>query len=99
MCLSWDDTVEWCKLIGLETVPVLYRGKWDEESIRACWREKSVFGKEQEGYVVRNSKSFPFSAFQNNIAKYVRPHHVTTDANIWMHQEVMPNILYSSHSA
>lgn len=26
MALSWDDTIEWCELLGLSTVPVLYRG-------------------------------------------------------------------------
>jgi hypothetical protein len=92
MCLSWDDTVEWCKLIGLEAVPILYRGKWDEQVIKGCWRGKSAFGKEQEGYVVRNARSFSLSDFQNHIAKYVRPQHVTTDQH-WMYEAVSPNTL------
>lgn len=29
VCLSWDETVEWCALLGLEPVPVLGRGRWD----------------------------------------------------------------------
>ncbi len=94
VCLSWDETVEWCSLIELETVPVLYRGKWDESAIKACWRGKSVFGEEQEGYVIRNAGSFRFDEFQSNMAKYVRPGHVTTDQH-WMHKTVQPNTLIS----
>lgn len=36
-CLSWDETVEWCDLLGLKTVPVLYRGKWDKDLIDSIW--------------------------------------------------------------
>lgn len=43
MCLSWDDTVEFCQLLGLETVPVIYRGKWDEKVVKSLWTGKSVF--------------------------------------------------------
>jgi len=93
-CLSWDDTAEWAALIGVEMVPVLYRGTWNEAAVKACWREQSTFGSEQEGYVVRNAASFPFSDFWKNAAKYVRPHHVATDQH-WMYQAVMPNQLAS----
>ena len=91
-CLSWNETTEWCQLIGLETVPVLYRGKRDEEVIKACWTGKSVFGNEQEGFVVRNANSFKFEEFQKNIAKYVRANHVTTDQH-WMNEAIRPNRL------
>jgi hypothetical protein len=92
MCLSWDDTVEWCRLIGLEPVPVLYRGMWDEKAIKACWRGKSVFGEMQEGYVVRNARRFRFEEFRYNIVKYVRSNHVTTNQH-WMHEVITPNQL------
>lgn len=92
VCLSWDEAAEWCQLIGLETVPVLYRGKWDEAAIKACWTGKSVFGKKQEGYVVRNANHFKFEDFQQNIAKYVRADHVTTNRH-WMHEIITPNQL------
>ena len=91
-CLSWDETVEWSQLLGLETVPVLYRGQWDETAIKACWTGKSVFGKDQEGYVVRNANRFKFEDFRNNTAKYVRANHVTTDQH-WMHEAIIPNQL------
>jgi hypothetical protein len=28
-CLSWDDTPEFCELLGLTPVPVLYGGVFD----------------------------------------------------------------------
>lgn len=91
-CLSWDETVEWCQLLSLETVPILYRGKWDVAAIKACWSGKSVFGKDQEGYVVRNARCFEFEDFQQNIAKYVRADHVTTSQH-WLHEAITPNQL------
>jgi len=33
-CLSWDETVAWCEELGLDTVPVLYRGIWNEDAIK-----------------------------------------------------------------
>ncbi len=94
-CLSWDETVEWCKLLELEHVPVLYRGFWNEDSIKACWSGKSRFGDEQEGYVVRNAESFVAGDFQQNVAKFVRTGHVMSKEH-WMAKELVPNGLISS---
>lgn len=93
-CLSWDETVEWCELLGLSMVPVLYRGVYDEAKIRACWTQgqKSAFGAESEGYVIRNAAGFHYGDFGRNCAKMVRKGHVQTDTH-WMHQEVVPNKL------
>lgn len=84
LCLSWQDTMNLCKELNLYPVPVLYEGRWEEEEIRNCLKEKSMFGKEQEGYVVRNSDSFKLDAFKTNIAKYVRKGHVQDNAKHWM---------------
>ena len=90
LCLSWNDTIRWCNTFGLETFPILYRGIWDENTIRTCLTGKSVFDGEQEGYVVRNVNSFQLKYFTNNIAKYVRQGHVQTDSH-WLHKKVIPN--------
>lgn len=90
ICLSWDDTVEYCKLFGLEHVPVLYRGPWNEEIVKACMTGESAFGGRQEGYVVRNVEAFPYDEFDKNCGKFVRKSHVQTDQN-WMYQPVVPN--------
>lgn len=87
-CLSWDKTEEWCEIIGLEHVPVLYRGPWDEERVREIGEEMDF--ENHEGYVVRTAGGFPFEEFQSNLAKTVRPNHVRTSEH-WMHQEVVPN--------
>ena len=92
LCLSWDDTVAWCKNLDLEPVPILYRGQWDEAQIRACWRNASFYGDEQEGYVVRNAAAFPFAEFKKHAAKYVRADHVTTTKH-WKRAAVVANQL------
>lgn len=71
--LSWDETEEWCKKFGIQTVPVLYRGEFNIDKVKKCYTGESVFGGEQEGYVVRVADSFHYDNFQNNLAKYVRP--------------------------
>lgn len=93
ICLSWDDTVEWCQLLNLEVVPVLYRGIWDEEKVKACYDPKNIIlGGEQEGYVVRMANSFHYNDFSMNVAKMVRANHVQTN-QFWMHQSIVPNLL------
>ena len=42
-CLSWDEVEDICELLGLETVPVLYRGVWDEKLIQKIWNGKGTF--------------------------------------------------------
>jgi hypothetical protein len=79
ICLPWDETKNFCKNLGLETVPELYVGPWNLAKVQACWSGKSAFGDEQEGYVVRNFAAFPLSEFERNMAKFVRKAHVRTD--------------------
>ncbi|MCI0693650.1 RNA ligase family protein [candidate division KSB1 bacterium] len=91
-CLTWDETVEWCRRLELEPMPTLYRGKWDEQKIRACWRGVSFYGEEQEGYVVRNATCFSYADFKYNVAKYVRASHVRTTQN-WKRGSIISNQL------
>jgi len=89
--LAWEDVVTYCHLLGLQLVPVLYEGMWDEEEVKKCFRGNSVFGNSlQEGYVVRVASSFSYDDFQKKIAKYVRQGHVQT-GEFWMTQPVIPN--------
>lgn len=90
-CLSWDETVEWCALLDLETAPVIYRGLWDEKKINQAWKEYRKSGQpDREGYVVRCAGQFDFKDFGKCVAKYVRKDHVQTTEH-WMNQEVIPN--------
>lgn len=92
-CLSWDETVAYCELLGLQTVPVLYRGLWDEKAIKACHTGTSSFGGVQEGYVVRRADAFTYSTFRKSVAKFVRADHVQTGAKHWRASSVIPNTL------
>jgi len=93
-CLSWDETVEYANLLGLKTVPVLYRGLWDEEKVKACWIGESVAspGDQQEGYVIRVAEGFPYDQQDECTAKMVRENHVQTSEH-WMNNPVIPNLL------
>ncbi len=91
VCLSWDDTVEWCQLLGLATVPVLYRGGWCEDVIRKLYVPNRA-PDPMEGYVVRLASSFDYGAFRRSVAKFVRPNHVNTDSH-WRHSRWEKNTL------
>lgn len=89
VCLSWKDTIEWAELLGVEVVPVLYEGIFDETLIKSLWDESKW--DTMEGYVVRLADSFPYSAFSKSIAKFVRKNHVQTTKHNWQTQPVIPN--------
>ena len=89
ICLDWDSTIEWASLLGVEVVPVIYRGLWDEKIIRDLYSEKFL-DNEMEGYVVRSTDSFSIDDFSTNVAKFVRKNHVQTEDH-WMNQEIIRN--------
>lgn len=88
-CLSWELTREWAELLGLKTVPVIYRGVFDEEIIKQLYvkdRKPDLM----EGYVVRLADGFDYKDFGTSLAKYVRKGHVTTSEH-WLNEPVVPN--------
>jgi hypothetical protein len=91
--LSWDDVEEWCALLDLHTVPVLYRGIWDEAKIRSLYPRPSALGGECEGYVVRLARSFAYEEFASSVAKFVRANHVPEGTAHWRHTQIIPNRL------
>jgi len=91
-CLSWDDTVEWFELLGIQPVPILYDGIFEEDVIQSLYKPTHDWH-QCEGYVVRIADGFPYTAFNRSVAKYVRVAHVQTTKH-WRHgQEVVPNKL------
>jgi RNA ligase. len=74
-CLPWDDTKDWAALLGLQTVPVLFDGIWDENLIRKLHQKRRGVD-ESEGFVVRLAGSFHYRDFRHAVAKYVRAGHV-----------------------
>lgn len=91
-CLDWDTTCEYATMLGLTTVPVMYRGEWDAKTIKAlAGPGAGTFrGDILEGYVVRLADSFQYGSFRRSLAKYVRAGHVTTHGH-WMRNAVVPN--------
>ena len=69
-CLSWDETMDYAQIIGLETVPVIYDGIYSKEKVIESF---TPFEKENEGYVVRVADEFNYIDFRRSIAKFVRP--------------------------
>lgn len=82
VCLSWDETIEWFKLLGITSVREMYRGPWDEEKIKALWSPDQDWD-HREGYVVRVTDSFPYGDFRKCVGKFVRKGHVMTTKH-WM---------------
>lgn len=87
--LSFEDTLEWCELLSLDHVPVLYRGPWDTALVRNI----NVDTNTSEGYVVRLASAFSCEDFSTSVAKWVRKGHVQADQTHWMYSEITPNIL------
>lgn len=96
LCLSWDDTVVWADLIGLQTVPVLYYGMFNEKKIRNLYPEPRC--EDREGYVIRRSNSFFFGLFSYAVAKYVRKDHIALETEHWRSGPLILNQLGSTKS-
>lgn len=95
VCLDWNDTAEWAKLLNLPTVPVIYRGAFYRTTIEVMFDSfKLDTPGEHEGYVVRKHGCFHYNDFSKSVAKYVRANHVQTSCH-WMRQKVIPNKLDS----
>lgn len=93
VALSWDDTLEWFELLGIEPVPVIYDGIFDEKAIRSLWDDMDW--EHDEGYVLRVADEIGYGEFRSKVAKFVRKGHVQTNKH-WMHgQPVVPNKLKS----
>ena len=90
MCLSWDETLEWCTLLDLIHVPILYEGKFNYDTIKNSFLDLDF--NTQEGIVVRNTEAFHYDDYKINVMKAVRAEHVQTDEH-WMSGEIKPNKL------
>lgn len=91
-CLSWDETVAYCEMLGLKTVPVIYRGIFDQEKIQSAF-PSTHNGDPTEGYVVRLTERFHYDEFENSLAKYVSKSFVIEGAEHWMQNAMIPNKL------
>ena len=90
VCLSWDDTLEWFELLGVQPMTVLYDGVYDETAIRRLYNSQRDWER-SEGYVMRVANAFSYGQFRTSVAKFVRKGHVQTTKHNWQTQAVVPN--------
>lgn len=93
MALSWADTEQFCKDLTLDTVPVLYKGVWDENLIKNLYTPIKENGDEMEGFVVRLADKFHYDDFPFSVGKYVRKGHVEKTTGFWRNRPIIPNKL------
>jgi hypothetical protein len=72
VCLSWDETLEWFQLLGINPVTERWRGTFDERTIRNLPLPDTA---NWEGYVVRVARSFSYGEYPRCVGKWVRPNH------------------------
>ncbi|KXA90389.1 hypothetical protein AKJ40_00815 [candidate division MSBL1 archaeon SCGC-AAA259M10] len=87
---SWKDVVRVSRELGLETVPLLYRGEWTDVLRHTNPEGKSEYGDEREGLVFRYGLSFPLKEFDLAVGKVVRRGHIQTDEH-WKKGEIERN--------
>lgn len=88
--LSIDDTLEYCSMLEIKHVPIIFRGKFDYKIIKTLYLTTVSSG--HEGIVVRIDDSFDYNNMSECLFKAVRKNHVQTSEH-WMNQEVVPNLL------
>lgn len=92
-CIGWNETVEYTKILGLETVPVIYEGIYDKLAIQT---EFTKYATTNEGYVVRLYDEFSYMDFKKSIAKYVSPafrQQLNNSHGHWISKKIEPNEL------
>lgn len=82
--IPWQSVEEYSYLLDIPTVPVLFKGKVNTEKelkelVENLVSKQSKLGGEIEGVVVRNAGMFHNDDFKDNVMKWVRKDHVTTD--------------------
>ena len=81
---SWDSVKLFGAILGVPTVPELWRGYIYNENELKTLVEKyanypSIYGDTREGVVIRRTDSFKIEDFSKYVCKWVRKDHVQTD--------------------
>jgi hypothetical protein len=93
-CLSWNQTVEYAKILGLKTVPVIFEGTYNKEKIISLFKE---YSSTNEGYIVRLEEEFKYEDFKKSVAKYVKPEfkELNDKKQNWFSNQIKTNKLKS----
>lgn len=76
-CLAWDATSEFLRSLGIITVPTLYDGPYDKESVHSAWEQAKR--EQSEGYVLRVAGPIEYRDFRKAVGKFVRPGYSQSD--------------------
>lgn len=93
ICLSWDETIEWIELLGLEPIPIIYDGIYDINVIQDLNKKMETSPNTIEGYVIRLAREYHYSEFRSVCGKYVRKNHVQNNHGHWSQQKIIKNEL------
>ncbi len=94
---SWERVEKQAEILGVPTVPVLYKGTVTSEKelkvlVESLMNQPSAHGGIREGVVVRVTKLFKDDEFSSCVLKCVRANHVQTSDH-WKDQEIIKNKL------
>lgn len=89
-CFGWDFTMGCFEELGIEPVPVLWRGIFDEDLLKEL--ASNLDPNTQEGFVVRTADGFFMEYFKECVVKYVRANHVAVSEH-WMNAPFIGNSL------
>jgi hypothetical protein len=92
-CLSWNETVEYSKILGLPMVETIYEGIYDKKKIIDSFKPYEV---DNEGYVIRLKSDFKYRDFRKSIAKYVKPEFrdmLNNSHGHWISRKIDKNLL------
>lgn len=87
ICLSWDETMEWFRLLEITPVPVLYDGILGDDT------HFQVDSNTQEGYIMRLAGTFAYREFSRSVGKFVRADHVQTAEHWRLGKPIVKNNL------
>ena len=93
-CLSWQDTELYAGLLGLKTVPLLWKGIWNNDIKTSCIENKLFINPsldEIEGYVIRPAQKFQYKDFNKVVGKFVRANHVDKLRHHWFGSQLIWN--------
>lgn len=84
--ITWEKVEEYSYLLDIPTVPVLFKGvvnssKELQQIVEDLVSKPSELGGQREGIVVRTAGMFHNDDFADNVMKWVRKGHVSTDVH------------------
>jgi hypothetical protein len=92
-CLSWDESLEYFQILGMDVVPVFYDGVYDQKLIRDEFKK---YENSHEGYVIRLADEFKYGDFRKSVGKFVRPEFrqiVNSSHGHWISKKIEVNKL------